>query len=105
MAAVFQRGVYVPVEVTRDEAEFVVAFTRGEKVLAAVPRLAYTRLGGSARLPLETAWGHGELIVPEMAGAALENAFTGERVRVSQDGRLPLSVVFGEFPVALLVRQ
>jgi (1->4)-alpha-D-glucan 1-alpha-D-glucosylmutase len=105
MAAVFQRGAYVPVEVTRDEAEFVVAFARGKEVLAAVPRLAYTRLGGSARLPLETAWGHGELVVPEMAGAALENAFTGERVRVSQDGRLPLSVVFGEFPVALLVRQ
>ncbi|HEX4068086.1 MAG TPA: malto-oligosyltrehalose synthase [Acidobacteriaceae bacterium] len=105
MASIFRRGEYVPVEVTKDEAEFVVAFTRGKKVLAAVPRLAYTRMGGNARLPLETAWGRGELIVPEMAGAALQNVFTGERIRVSPDGRLPLSVVFGEFPVALLAQE
>ena len=47
--------------------------------------------------------GRGELIVPEMAGASLENVFTGELVRVEADGRLPLRTVFAEFPVALFV--
>ncbi|MGA8109989.1 MAG: hypothetical protein WB974_11165, partial [Acidobacteriaceae bacterium] len=105
MPIAFQRGDYVPVEVTKGEAEHVIAFTRGKRVLAAVPRFAYTLMAGSARLPLETAWGHGELIVPEMAGASVENVFTGEWVRISPEGRLPLSVVFGEFPVALLARE
>ncbi|HEX4037541.1 MAG TPA: malto-oligosyltrehalose synthase [Acidobacteriaceae bacterium] len=104
MAAVFQRGDYVPVEVTKGEAEHVIAFTRGDRVLVAVPRFPYTLMGGAARLPLETAWRHGELIAPAMAETTVENVFTGEGVRVGPDGRLPLSVVFGEFPVALLAR-
>jgi hypothetical protein len=38
-----------------------------------------------------------------MAGASLENVFTGELVRVEADGRLALRTVFAEFPVALFV--
>jgi maltooligosyltrehalose synthase len=82
----------------------VIGFSRGGRVLAVVPRLAYTLMNGKTRLPLGHAWGRGELVVPEMAGAALENVFTGELVRVEADGRLPLRTVFAEFPVALLVR-
>jgi maltooligosyltrehalose synthase len=40
-----------------------------------------------------------------MAGALLENVFTGERVAVGVDGRLALKAVFAEFPVALFVRE
>jgi (1->4)-alpha-D-glucan 1-alpha-D-glucosylmutase len=104
MAETFQRGEYVPVDVTKDETEHVIGFSRGGRVLAVVPRLAYTLMNGKTRLPLGHAWGRGELVVPEMAGAALENVFTGELVRVEADGRLPLRTVFAEFPVALLVR-
>ena len=60
-------------------------------------------MDGKTRLPLNGAWGRGELIVPEMAGASLENVFTGELVRVEADGRLALRTVFAEFPVALFV--
>jgi hypothetical protein len=74
-------------------------------VLAVVPRFAYTLMGGKARLPLGSAWGRGDLLAPEMAGAALENVFTGEWVRVGEDGRLSLKAVFEEFPVFLGCRE
>ncbi|HEY1808373.1 MAG TPA: malto-oligosyltrehalose synthase [Acidobacteriaceae bacterium] len=105
MAEVFQRGEYVPVEATNGLAEHVIAFTRGGQVLAAVPRFACTLMGGKARLPLDGAWAHAELIVPEMAGAELENVFTGSVAHVDEAGRLPLRAVFAEFPVALLARR
>jgi maltooligosyltrehalose synthase len=44
-------------------------------------------------------------MVPELAGVALENVFTGEWVRVSAEGRLALGSVFAEFPVALFARE
>ncbi|MGC2581701.1 MAG: malto-oligosyltrehalose synthase, partial [Acidobacteriaceae bacterium] len=99
----FQRGKYVPVEATNGLAAHVIAFARGQDVLAVVPRFAYTLMGGKARLPLDDAWGHAQLTVPEMAGAELENVFTGAFARVDENGRLPLRVAFAEFPVALLV--
>ena len=105
MADTFRRGEYVPVTATNGLGEHVLGFTRGGRVLAVVPRFAYTLMGGKARLPLNGAWGRGELLVPEMAGAALENAFTGEVVQVEADGRLPLKAVFGEFPVFLGARE
>jgi (1->4)-alpha-D-glucan 1-alpha-D-glucosylmutase len=105
MAETFGRGEYVPAEVTKDYAEHVIAFTRGSRVLAVAPRFAYTLMNGKMRLPLGSAWGRGELVVPEMAGALLENVFTGERVVVGLDGRLALKAVFGEFPVGLFVRE
>jgi (1->4)-alpha-D-glucan 1-alpha-D-glucosylmutase len=105
MADVFRRGEYVPVAATNGHAENVVAFSRGKKVLAVVPRFAYSLMDGKARLPLNGAWGRGEIVVPEMAGAALENVFTGEWVRVGEDGRLALRDVFREFPVFLGSRE
>ncbi|HVT98566.1 MAG TPA: hypothetical protein VHE33_13775, partial [Acidobacteriaceae bacterium] len=92
------------VTATNGMAEHVLGFTRGGRVLAVVPRFAYTLMGGKARLPLNNAWSRGDLLVPEMAKASLENVFTGEIVRVDDDGRLPLKTVFGEFPVFLGVR-
>jgi len=74
-------------------------------VLAAVPRFAWTLMHGKARMPLGNAWGSGQLAVPEMAGAELENVFTGERLRVNDDGRLALCEIFAEFPVALFLRR
>jgi len=105
MAETFRRGEYVPVTATNGHAEYVVAFSRGSKVLVVVPRFAYTLMDGKARLPLNGAWGRGEIVVPEMAGAALENVFTGEWVRVGEDGRLALRDVLKEFPVGLFARE
>ncbi len=105
MAETFQRGEYVPAQATKDYAENVIGFSRGGKILAVVPRFSYSLMNGKARLPLGSAWGRGELVVPEMAGALLENVFTGERMAVGLDGRISLKAVFAEFPVALFVRE
>jgi (1->4)-alpha-D-glucan 1-alpha-D-glucosylmutase len=101
----FRRGEYAAVEATKDHARHVIAFTRGREVLAVVPRFAYTLMEGRAQMPLGDAWQGGELVIPEMAGAALENVFTGTWVRVGLDGRLSLQTVFTAFPVALFVRE
>ena len=104
MPEVFQRGEYVPVTVSHAHAQHVVAFTRGGSVLAAVPRFAFTLMGGRPELPLGAIWGDGDLVAPDLAGAALRNVFTGARAGVGADGRLALREVFAEFPVALLAR-
>jgi len=101
MADVFRRGEYLPVEATKDCAAHVISFVRGRSVLAIVPRFAFTLMEGKARLPLSAAWERGDLLVPQMAGMVLRNAFTGKQVRVNEEGRLPLHEVFAEFPVAL----
>jgi hypothetical protein len=62
-------------------------------------------MDGKARLPLGSAWGCGEVVVEEMAGALVENVFTGERIAVGQDGRIALKALFAEFPVGLFVRE
>ena len=101
---VFRRGEYGPVEATGEHAQHVLAFHRGSRVVAAVPRFAYTMMEAKTRMPLGAAWEGGELLLPHLAGAALENVFTGRLLRVSTEGRVPLRSVFEEFPVALLVR-
>ena len=105
MADTFRRGDYVPVTATNGSGQHVVGFTRGGRVLAVVPRLAYTLMDGKPRLPLNGAWGRGELVTPVLAGASLENVLTGEWVQVGADGRLALREVFREFPVALFARE
>ena len=102
---VFRKGAYSAVEVTRDCAENVVAFLRGSRVLAAVPRFAYSKMQGRPELPLGNAWGHGELVIPQLVGATIRNIFTGGVLQIGEDGRLPLRKVFAEFPVAMFVRE
>jgi (1->4)-alpha-D-glucan 1-alpha-D-glucosylmutase len=103
MPEVFQRGEYVPVTVTNGHKEHVLAFSRGGKAIAVVPRFAHTLMGGKAQLPLKDAWGDSELLLPDLKDAVLENIFSGERMRVGANGRLEMRAVFAEFPVALLV--
>ncbi len=101
----FRRGEYVPATVTEHRAEHAVAFRRGRGVVAVVPRFSWTMMGGRASFPMGDAWGGVEMALPELAGAEMENVFTGERVRFSRRGTLPLEEVFAEFPVALLARD
>ena len=102
---VFRKGGYSPVEVSRDCAKHIVAFLRGGRVLAVVPRFAYTRMEGRPELPLGAMWGDGELMIPELAGVSMENVFTGSVLRVGEQGRIPLRSIFADFPVALLARD
>lgn len=102
---VFRKGAYSAVEVTRDCAENIVALLRGSRVLAVVPRFAYSKMQGRPELPLGNAWGQGELVIPQLVGASIRNIFTGAVLQIGEDGRLPLRAVFAEFPVAMFVRE
>lgn len=102
---VFRKGAYSAVEVTRDCVDNVVAFLRGSRILAVVPRMAYSRMQGRPEMPLGSAWGQGELVIPQLVGASIRDIFTGALLRIGEDGRLPLRSVFAEYPVALFARE
>ena len=84
----------------------VVEFSREQHnhvAIVAVPRLSYTLAGGSLRAPLGELWEVTELPVPPRCAEFLENIFTGEKIRVTQQRTLLCREVFAHFPVALLV--
>ena len=89
----FQTGAYGQLEAGRN----CVAFTRGDSVLVAIPRLT-TELAKPPQFPLGDVWGETKLDV----SGSWRNVFTGEKV--SGDG-LALREVFSTFPVALLERE
>jgi len=93
-AEVFRRGDYRPV---RGADPHVVAFTRGDSVLVAVPRFV-TRLTEPGKPPLGEVWGDRALDV----GGRWRNAFTGETV---EGERLRVAEVFATFPVAMMERE
>jgi (1->4)-alpha-D-glucan 1-alpha-D-glucosylmutase len=80
---------YEPLAVSGEKADHAVAFLRGDKVAAVIPRLVLG-LGGD--------WGDTALDLPE---GRWRNELTGEEI---EGGRLSLSEVLGRFPVGLLVR-
>ena len=86
----FLSGGYTPVLAEGPGAEHLVAFLRGDDVLVAVSR--YT-----VRLS-ETGWDHTFLTLPD---GQWTDAITGHRY----SGRLDVSELFNESPVALLVRD
>jgi len=98
--ALFLEGDYLPLEARGPHAAHLVAFGRlhrGRKLVCAVPRLALTLLdaGRDGRI----AW-EGELPLPPELRGPFADAVTGER---REGAALPLSLLFGSFPVALLV--
>jgi (1->4)-alpha-D-glucan 1-alpha-D-glucosylmutase len=105
LAQVFAEGDYDALQSSGARAEHVLALARAKRVIAAVPLFACTLMKHKPALPLGPVWGGDVLQATDFAGAELENVFTGERLRVPGDGRLPLAEVFAQFPVALLVRR
>jgi (1->4)-alpha-D-glucan 1-alpha-D-glucosylmutase len=87
------RGTYRPVDTTTPNA---IAFTRGETVLAVVPRLT-TQLVQPPKLPLGDTWSDHTLDL----GGKWRNVFTDELI---EGERLTLKEVFATFPVAILER-
>ncbi|HET7437037.1 MAG TPA: malto-oligosyltrehalose synthase, partial [Thermoanaerobaculia bacterium] len=92
-ADTFRDGAYRAVT---SESPNVIAYTRGDDILVAVPRLT-TQLVKPPQLPLAEVWRDHALDI----GGAWKNIYTGETV----DGdRLALSDVFASFPVAVFER-
>jgi (1->4)-alpha-D-glucan 1-alpha-D-glucosylmutase len=101
---VFRRGDYIALSAGEGYSQHVIAFLRrynGQYMLVAVPRFACTLMHHKPELPLRGAWGNGVLIAKECAGMRMQNTFTGEDLIVPEDGRLPLSNLFADFPVAM----
>jgi (1->4)-alpha-D-glucan 1-alpha-D-glucosylmutase len=119
----FRAGAYLPLEADGPRADHVVAFARtldeaggavgsaparGGLVIVAVPRLVARLIREPDGFPLgEPVWADTWLAVPGEPGARFRDRFTGAELEsVARDGRavLPLSALFGCFPVALLER-
>ena len=101
----FHMGKYLPLYASGAKREHVVSFARENRdhvAIVAVPRLSYALGGGAIRPPLGELWQDTELPVPPKAPEYLENAFTGERIRVTPHRTILCREVFGCFPVALL---
>jgi (1->4)-alpha-D-glucan 1-alpha-D-glucosylmutase len=102
----FHPGRYRPLHAIGMKRQHVVAFAREQHnhvAIVAVPRLSYTLAGGSLRAPLGELWETTELPVPPRCAEFLENIFTGEKIRVTQQRTLLCREVFAHFPVAVLV--
>ena len=102
----FLRGEYLPLAASGSAAGHVVAFARkydADAAIAVVPRLIANLTGFEQGLPMGEIWRDTELRLSDLPFQEFENVYTGQKMRVGADGRLPLSELFGKFPVALLV--
>ena len=99
-AALFSVGEYVPLEVTGEYADNVLAFARQDGdswAIAAVPRLT-AHLGA---LLVGESWGDTRIQVPLGAPAAWRNVLTNETLSTAS-GALSVASTFSCLPVALL---
>jgi (1->4)-alpha-D-glucan 1-alpha-D-glucosylmutase len=102
----FHAGKYTPLHAGGAKQEFLVSFAREHETdvaIVAVPRLCHTLTGGAVQLPLGDVWENTQIPVPAPTLEYLENAFTGEKIRVTPHRTLLCSEVFAHFPVALLI--
>jgi (1->4)-alpha-D-glucan 1-alpha-D-glucosylmutase len=101
----FQKGMYVPLNVSGAKSKHVITFMRQLdelSVVVAVPRLCTQLTRGELRLPVgEEAWGDCEIQLPDVHPLYYRDAFTGME-QDSSHGTLRIATVFGSLPFALL---
>jgi (1->4)-alpha-D-glucan 1-alpha-D-glucosylmutase len=104
----FQEGAYLPLRVSGERKEHVVAFARHERgdwVLVAVPRLV-AGLVAAGRLPVgRRAWKDTAIGLPAKAPKRWANVLTGETLTASRvpDGQvIHLHSIFLHLPFALV---
>jgi (1->4)-alpha-D-glucan 1-alpha-D-glucosylmutase len=103
----FLDGDYIPIQTRGQKQEHICAFGRHKAelwALVVIPRLL-TKLIPVETLPLgQQVWGDDFLILPEDAPQHWLNVLTNETIEFTRVAKtLPLSRVFGMFPVALLI--
>jgi (1->4)-alpha-D-glucan 1-alpha-D-glucosylmutase len=96
----FQRGDYIPIEVSGSQSKSIIAFARrnGEQwAVAVVPRLC-SRVTRPGKPPIGAAvWGDTCLFLPSGCPMELHDIFTGKPVNSPA-----LSTIFSDFPFSLL---
>ncbi|MCU1285478.1 MAG: maltooligosyl trehalose synthase [Acidobacteriales bacterium] len=102
----FRLAPYIPIEVTGDKRDHVVAFARtsppNQMAIVAAPLFAHTLMKGRIAPPTGDVWADTELSLPENAPDSFENVLTGEILNVTNRRTLLLKEIFANFPVALL---
>lgn len=99
----FASGDYVPLDVSGPAARHVIAFARRKQdrwALVAVPRLIVGRSLDRNPFADSYLWKGTKIRLPEGAPGWWQNLFTGEVTSAAY--WLPVSTVFGRYPVALL---
>ena len=103
----FHGARYVPLYADAGREENVVAFgllKENQAVIAVAPRLFARLMGAEDLAPIgERAWGDACLLFQDEMKAEFVNVLTGEEHRLQ--ARVPLALLLGRFPVALLVRR
>jgi (1->4)-alpha-D-glucan 1-alpha-D-glucosylmutase len=103
---IFKDGGYRPLEAHGAKRDHLVAFARerrGEFVVTAVPRLAYTLCSGDRNSRFADSWGDTRIMLPS-ATAAVENVLTGEKLQVPE-GSISCRELFSSLPIALLTGE
>ena len=111
-ATLFQDGAYIPLKVSGERSEHIVAFARelkGQSVVVAVPRLCAALLGENLDTVCdETLWGDTRVEITNALGKCYHNVFTGECLPVVETAGqffLNISDLLRYFPVALLTSK
>jgi (1->4)-alpha-D-glucan 1-alpha-D-glucosylmutase len=109
-AALFQQGSYIPLKVSGEKSEHVVAFGRefeGRAVIVVAPRLCGTLLGDRETICDEDLWRDTAIEIASSDARCYHNIFTGECHQSSNDGAQSMRVaaLLRYFPVAILVSQ
>lgn len=102
----FQEGNYIPIEVTGERANHVVAFSRSNKdqqqVIVAVGRF-YTQLPNfDAKDPVGDVWGNTTLTLPQELEGNYRDIVSG--ATFEKNGHLALHQVFSKLPIAILAK-
>ena len=107
-SGVFHKGSYTPLELTGESGRFALAFLRsyeGASILTVVPRFANTLMRGKTEWPLANAWKDSAVRMPAEAARRFTNIYTGKEVEANEANSIPLSSIFEDFPVAILVSK
>lgn len=106
--ALFQKGQYVPLAVSGPLQDHVLAFARvlGGEAALFVASFGWGRLETRRQRPGAEAWAATELICPsEWSASSWRHVFSDQVIRVGLDARLPVNVVFSDFPAAILTAE
>jgi (1->4)-alpha-D-glucan 1-alpha-D-glucosylmutase len=108
----FREGEYIPLRVTGEKAKHVLAFARKAAdgmLITAVPRLCAQLLGSKLNLlGNRDIWGDTRIELLPTLKTRFENLFTGELVESERHGNtasVPLTRLYANFPVALLISE
>jgi (1->4)-alpha-D-glucan 1-alpha-D-glucosylmutase len=108
--ALFEQGSYVPLTVSGQNSQHVVAFAReyeGRSAVIVAPRLTARLIGEDVEaICAEDTWGNTLLETSAAPEECYHNTFSGECLQVSSDGQryfLPVAKLLSSFPAALLL--